>query len=46
MTDAPLELEQRIEAGRWQGLEFGALGSEGFGDDPLGRPMLPDIGDR
>ena len=45
MTDAPLELEQRIEAGRGQGLQFGPLGSEGFRDDPLGRAMQPDIGD-
>ena len=45
VADAALELEHGIEGMLGQGLQFGLLGGEGFGDDALRRAVDADIGD-
>ena len=46
MADTALELQQGIEGECRQRLELSPLGSKGFGDDPLGGAVQPDIGHR
>lgn len=46
MADAPLQLDQGIEGAGRQRLEFGLLGGEGLGHNPVGGPVEADVGDR
>ena len=46
MADPALELEQGIEGQGRQGLQLRLLGGKGLRDDPLGRAVQTDIGDR
>jgi len=41
----PLEFQDGVEAMVGQGLQFGLLGGEGFGDDALGRAVDASVGD-
>lgn len=45
VTDAPLQLEQRVEGRRWQGLQLGSFGRVSLRDDPLRGAMQADVGD-
>jgi len=45
VTDAALELQDRLKPVRRQGLQFGLLGSISLGDDALGGAVHPDIRD-
>src|SRR5882762_5697549 len=46
VADAPFQLEHGIEAMFGQCLQFGQLGRESLGDDPLGGAVDADVGDR
>ena len=45
VADAPFQLEHSVEAMLGQRLQFGLLGRECLGDDPLGGAVDADIGD-
>ena len=45
VADAPLQLEHGVEAMPGQRLQFGLLGRESLGNDPLGGAVDADIGD-
>ena len=45
VADAPFQLEHGVEAMLRQPLQFGLLGRESLGDDPLGGAVDADVGD-
>lgn len=45
MADPALQLQNRIEAPRWEQLQLWLLGGKGVGDDPLRRAVDTDVGD-